>query len=192
MKLPDPPAPELQVAEYFNAPRPPSLAQLRGRVVVLHAFQMLCPACVTHGLPQASAIYDTFPASELAVIGLHSVFEHHAVMTPAALAAFLHEYRIRFPVAVDLAGTGGPIPRTMQAYGMRGTPTLIVLDRGGRIRLHQFGSVPDLRVGAVLGQLLAEPRMASDAAGSSGEPTATGGSCDPQGCQPSASAAGAE
>lgn len=192
MKLPDPPAPELQVAGYFNATQPPSLAQLRGRVVVLHAFQMLCPACVTHGLPQATAIYDAFPASELAVIGLHSVFEHHAVMTPSALEVFLHEYRIRFPVAIDLADTAGPIPRTMQAYGMRGTPTLIVLDRGGHIRLHQFGSVPDLRVGAVLGQLLAEPRMPSDTAGSIGEPATSGGNRDPQGCQPSASATGAE
>lgn len=58
---------------------------------------------------------------------------------------------------------------TMQSYGMRGTPTLILLDRAGQVRLHQFGQVEDLRLGVVIGQLLAEPyppdainRMADD------------------------------
>lgn len=48
-------APPLQVSEWLNTPQPISLAPLRGRVVVLHAFQMLCPACVAHGLPPAAS-----------------------------------------------------------------------------------------------------------------------------------------
>src|SRR5690606_20270412 len=39
-------APELQVSRWFNTPAPLSLAALRGRVVVVEAFQMLCPGCV--------------------------------------------------------------------------------------------------------------------------------------------------
>lgn len=46
-------APELDVIQWFNTEEPPTLAGLRGRVVVLHAFQMLCPGCVRSGLPQA-------------------------------------------------------------------------------------------------------------------------------------------
>ncbi len=147
-------APELQTAEWLNTSSPLSLDALRGRIVVLHAFQMLCPACVSRGVPQAIAIHAAFDSKDVAVIGLHTVFEHHAAMQPVSLAAFLHEYRVTFPVAVDRPSASGPIPVTMQAYGMRGTPTLVLIDRVGRIRLHQFGHVDDLRVGAVLGQLL--------------------------------------
>src|SRR3546814_7952451 len=43
-----PMAPEWTVSRWFNADGAPSLQSLRGRVVFLHAFQMLCPACVQH------------------------------------------------------------------------------------------------------------------------------------------------
>ena len=137
------------------------LAALRGRVVALHAFQMLCPGCVQSGLPQAKKIAALFPSSEVAVIGVHTVFEHHAAMTPAvALAAFIHEYRLGFPIAVDRPADSGPIPRTMAAYGLRGTPSLVLIDRTGMIRLHSFGAEDDMKVGAEIALLMAEPRTA--------------------------------
>lgn len=148
-------APPWRTARWFNAAEPPSLAALRGRIVVLHAFQMLCPGCVAHGLPQAKALHEQFAAHGVAVVGLHTVFEHHAAMTPVSLAAFIHEYRLEFPIGVDEPAGDGPIPLTMQAYGMRGTPTLVVIDQAGRIRLHRFGRVEDLAVGALIGRLLA-------------------------------------
>ncbi len=153
---PFPLAPPLSVSQWFNTAQPLSLEALRGRVVVVHAFQMLCPGCVAHGIPQAQAVHRQFAGEEVAVLGLHTVFEHHEAMTPVALAAFLHEYRIGFPVGVDArAEDGSDIPTTMRAYGMRGTPTLVVIDRAGRIRMHAFGRVEDLAVGALIGQLLA-------------------------------------
>ena len=150
-------APPLSVSQWFHAPQPITLDSLRGRVVVLHAFQMLCPGCVAHGIPQAKEVHRQFAREEVAVVGLHTVFEHHEAMTPVALAAFLHEYRIEFPVGVDArSDDGGDIPQTMRAYGMRGTPTLVVIDRVGRIRMHAFGSVEDLALGALIGRLLVE------------------------------------
>ena len=68
-------APALRVAQWFNTENPITLESLRGRVVVLHAFQMLCPGCVSHGIPQAQRIRDAFLASDVSVIGLHTVFE---------------------------------------------------------------------------------------------------------------------
>lgn len=150
-------APELQVSEWINADRPISLNDLRGRVVVLHAFQMLCPGCVQHGIPQAKKIHEAFDRKDLVVLGLHTVFEHHAVMGPDALKVFMHEYRIPFPVGVDAALAGSDVPLTMQTYGLRGTPSLVVIDRSGYVRLNHFGQVDDLLVGAVLGQLVAAP-----------------------------------
>jgi hypothetical protein len=90
------------------------------------------------------------------VIGLHSVFEHHDVMTPAALRVFAHEYRLTFPIAVDQPSDDHPLPRTMHAYAMQGTPTLVLIDARGRIRAQHFGAVSDLVVGAEIGRLLVE------------------------------------
>ena len=53
-------APEIDAVQWFNVEVPPTLAGLRGRVVVLHAFQMLCPGCVQTGLPQAQRIAGSF------------------------------------------------------------------------------------------------------------------------------------
>lgn len=149
-------APELDVVQWFNADTPLSLAALRGKVVVLHAFQMLCPGCVQSGLPQAKKISALFPPAQVAVVGLHSVFEHHEAMTPVSLAAFIHEYRLTFPIGVDRPSQAGPIPHTMQAYGFRGTPSLVLIDRQGRIRRHSFGAEDDMRVGAEIALLVAE------------------------------------
>lgn len=149
-------APPIIASEWLNTPAPLTLEALRGRVVVVECFQMLCPGCVSHGLPQAQRIAQTFQAKDVAVIGLHCVFEHHDAMTPVALRAFLHEYRIRFPVAVDQAGGNGPLPRTMEAYALEGTPTLLLIDREGRLRARHFGSVSDLALGAEIMALVLE------------------------------------
>lgn len=144
---------EITAAEWLNCTTPQTLAALRGRVVAVAAFQMLCPGCVSHGLPQAQRIRQTFRPDDVMVIGLHSVFEHHAAMTPVALRAFLQEYRIAFPVAVDAPGVG-PLPRTMAAWGLEGTPSLLLFDHQGQLRAHHFGQVADMAVGAEIMALI--------------------------------------
>ena len=78
-------------------------------------------------------------------------------MHPQALIVFLHEYRIGSPVFVDAHDDGDPLPRTLRAYGWRGTPSLTLIDRQGRIRRQHFGVVDDLRLGAEIATLLMEP-----------------------------------
>lgn len=176
-------APDWQVSQWFNTPAPLSLAQLRGRVVLLHAFQMLCPGCVSHGVPQAERVHREYARDGVAVVGLHTVFEHHAAMMPVALEAFLHEYRVTHPVGVDAAGgDDDPVPLSMRRYGLRGTPSLMLIDRAGRLRLHEFGQTDDLRLGMWLGRLLAdEPAAAMDGAVEPGHAARTD-VCDAHGC----------
>lgn len=150
-----PEAPELDVSQWFNTSTDPTLADLQGEVVVIEAFQMLCPACVTYGIPQAQHIEKVFGA-DLTVLGLHTVFEHHLAMQPVSLEAFLHEHRITFPVGVDAHEPGSDMPTTMARYQLNGTPSLVAIDRAGRIRINQFGQGDDLLLGAALGRLLAE------------------------------------
>lgn len=152
-----PAAPALRVGRWLNSDTPLSLERLRGRVVLIHAFQMLCPGCVLHGLPQTQRVARLLAGTPLTVIGLHTVFEHHAVMGPEALAVFLAEHRYAFPVGIDLPDPdGGAIPLTMRAYGLQGTPSTLLIDARGRLRYHHFGVEEDLRLGAQLGLLLRE------------------------------------
>ena len=158
-----PAAPELAITRWFNTANNPTLAGLRGEVVVIEAFQMLCPGCVSHGLPQAKRIQHAF-GDAVTVLGLHCVFEHHDAMTPVSLEAFLYEYRITFPVGVDAHDPGGALPITMGRFQLRGTPSLVVIDRAGRIRLSAFGQIDDLVVGATLARLIDEPLSDPEAA----------------------------
>ena len=174
------PAPALDAAQWLNTAYPLTQQDLAGRIVVIEAFQMLCPGCVSHGLPQATRVRETFRNDDVIVIGLHSVFEHHDVQTPQALAAFLHEYRIGFPVAVDRAGETGAPPKTMAAYAMQGTPTLVLIDRFGRQRAQHFGAVTDMRLGAEIMALIKETGDDPGLVGTADNQPALG--CDETGC----------
>lgn len=155
-------SPTLITSDWFNTPSPISIDKLQGKVVLVHAFQMLCPGCVSHGIPQASVIHDAFSNDQVQVIGLHSVFEHHAVMTPEALKVFIHEYKITFPVAVDKPSTDSSLPKTMSQWNLQGTPSLILFDKFGQCRLKHFGRLSDLQLGTIVGGLVAEQRSPAD------------------------------
>ncbi len=109
------------------------LADLRERVVVLVAFQVLCPKSLSHGIPQAQRIYETFEPGDVTVIGLHATFEHHDAISPAVLKAFMHEYRLKFPIALDQPSTGSSIAHTMERYKMRGTPSAALINNRRRV-----------------------------------------------------------
>ena len=149
-------APELQTSGWFNTPQPLMLASLRGKVVVLHAFQMLCPGCVQFGIPLAQRMYQEFDPDQVAVIGLHTVFEHHSVMDRDALAVFVHEYQLHFPIGIDMPDGQQGMPLTMRAYHMQGTPSVMLIDKTGHLRLHKFGHASDLMFGFLIGTLLSD------------------------------------
>lgn len=147
-------APELFIEKWFNVSGELTLKKLLGKPVYIHAFQMLCPGCVAHGIPQSQKVQRIFEKSDLQVVGLHTVFEHHNAMTPASLKAFLHEYKVTFPVGVDQHVGNSDMPLTMAAYTMRGTPTTILINRSGKIAANIFGQIDDLALGAMIQSLL--------------------------------------
>lgn len=142
------------VSQWLNSERAPTLPELSGKVVVLHSFQMLCRGCVLHGTPQAQKVARLFPAERVAVIGLHTVFEHHAAMAPVSLKAFIHENHLDFPVGVDEVDEATfPIPATMAYYRMQGTPSLLLFGTDGVLKKHVFGQVDDMALGAEIAAL---------------------------------------
>jgi hypothetical protein len=44
----------------------------------------------------------------------------------------------------------------MKAYQLDGTPSAVLMDRAGRLRMKRLGHLPDLELGAALGRLLQE------------------------------------
>ncbi len=149
-------APELQTCGWINTLQPLTLSALRGKVVVLHAFQMLCPGCVQFGIPLAQRMHEEFDPDRVTVIGLHTVFEHHSVMNRDALEVFAHEYKLRFPIGIDMPDGQQGIPLTMRAYHMQGTPSVILIDKTGHLRFQKLGHVSDLMLGFSIGTLLSE------------------------------------
>ncbi len=153
-------APELQVEKWLNNTDNITIESLQGQAIMIVAFQMLCLGCVQLLIPQAKKVYDMFPPNDLTVIGIHTVFEHHEAMKEPSLSAFLHEYNIKFPVAIDQPSETGRLPKTMSTYNMQGTPTILLIDHEGYLRAHHFGHISDLQLGAELATLIIEKKDA--------------------------------
>ncbi len=176
-------APELTVSAWLNTDNAPTLIGLRGKVILIEAFQILCLGCVSHGLPQAKKVFETFNEDDVAVLGLHTVFEYHSAQgTTDALGAFLREYRIPFPVGIDQPSDTGPLPVTMTTYRMQGTPTQLLINRQGQLRAQRFGAVDDLRLGMEIGALVAESAEVVERPPSDELPNQEAPNCDDSGC----------
>jgi hypothetical protein len=139
--------PELAASTWLNAPEPRPLKSLKGKVVVLTAFQTHCPGSLKHGLPQAERVAQGFTDDEVAVIGLNVAFEEPEAQTADMLEAFCAAQGLSFAVAKDTIN-GGDIPKTMAAYEIQGTPTTLIFDRQGRLRRHYLGRIDDIRLAA--------------------------------------------
>lgn len=151
--------PALSVTAWFNADPGLTLDSLKGKVVVVAAFQQHCAGSLKHGLPQARRLAAGFSDDEVVVIGLNTPFEQAEAQDKAALEAFVAEQELAFPVALDKAKRDG-LPETMDAFEIQGTPTVLLFDRQGRLRRHYLGQVDDLRLGAEIMALTIEARNA--------------------------------
>lgn len=118
-------APELVGRRWLNTGGADlTLAQLRGRVVVLDFWTFCCVNCL-HVLDELREVEARFP-SELVVIGVHSPkFEHEG--DPAAVEAAVERYAVHHPVLDD------PLLTTWSAYTAKAWPTLVVVDPEGYV-----------------------------------------------------------
>lgn len=68
------PAPDIQVETWVQG-GPVNISTLAGQVVLVAVFQVNCPGCFVHALPEALHLYQTYQDKGLAVIGLATAFE---------------------------------------------------------------------------------------------------------------------
>jgi len=116
-------APELRGRGWLNTGgRSYSIADFRGRIVVLDFWTFCCINCL-HVLDELRPLEERY-RDVLDVIGVHSPkFEHER--DPAALAAAVQRYGVTHPVLDD------PDLRTWSEYAARAWPTLCVVDPEG-------------------------------------------------------------
>ncbi len=108
-----------------------SLADQRGKVVLLDFWATWCPPCRSE-LPRLNALHDSLKDRGFTVIGM-TVDRDDA----AQVAAAVKECHLVYPVG--LAG-----PEVQQAYGkIRAVPTKFLLDRNGVVQKRYVGVVPE-------------------------------------------------
>ncbi|MDX2289276.1 MAG: TlpA disulfide reductase family protein [Hyphomicrobiaceae bacterium] len=148
--------PDFSVETWINTLKAPTLADLKGRVVVVAAFQTGCKGSLTHGIPQAQRVAENFDPRQVVVIGLVTPFENAEGQTKERVEAFAAEHGLMFPIAIDKIVPGQDMTATMEAYELRGTPSVLVFDRQGRVRRHYLGEASDIRLASEIMAMLVE------------------------------------
>lgn len=81
------------------------------------------------------------------------------------------------PKRRDRRADAGPLPRIMAAYRMRGTPTLLLIDREGRLRHYHLGQVDNIALGAQIAMQAAGSMRALRFGGEGGSAGGIDGDC---------------
>jgi len=146
-------APPLAGATHWLNAAPLSLAELKGKVVLIDFWTYSCINCL-RAIPFVRAWAEKYKDQGLVVIGIHApefAFERNVKNVERAIA----KQKISYPVAVDNAYA------IWRAYQNRYWPAHYFIDAQGRIRHQQFGEGHYEQSERVIQQLLAEAGQAA-------------------------------
>lgn len=115
---------------WYNVSRPLTLADLKGRAVLLDFFTPGCINCV-HMLPAEQVLKIMF-GTRLVIVGIDSP-DDSAASTPAGVRAFIQRYGLTHPILLDSKMT------LWNAYGVQAWPTLFLLGPDGKVRKRFIG-----------------------------------------------------
>ncbi len=118
-------------------------AALDGSVAVIDLWASWCTACEQER-PKLERLHANYASQGLRVIGLN-VGE-----TPSVVSAYLTENRISYPIFLD------PDFQMADALGEKRLPTILVVDRNGRI-VHRSPSLDAETLAAIRSQLGSAP-----------------------------------
>jgi peptide-methionine (R)-S-oxide reductase len=123
-------APPLSDGKWVNSD-PLTLESLRGRVVYIEFWTFGCYNCI-NTLPAVKGFDAKYREKGLTVIGVQSPeFEREKVLENIVQA--VKKLEIKYPVVTDND------MKTWEAYGVNAWPTIVILDKDGRIRYRHVG-----------------------------------------------------
>jgi peroxiredoxin len=122
-----------------------SLADYRGKVVILEFFATWCEPCRISA-PELQSIYARYKDRGVAVI---AVAADEGTDARARVRSFMKEYRLTYDAATDSG-------QVMKQYGAFTLPTTVIIDREGTIRNKHLGISGDYakRLASEIDQLL--------------------------------------
>jgi thiol-disulfide isomerase/thioredoxin len=157
------PAPALELSESLGAPLSGASAKaLEGKVVILFFWAHWCPDCKAQG-PILAKLYAKYQAEGLAIVAPTQRFGYVAAGAPAPPDEELRYMReVRDKYYSFLAGVPVPVSVTNhQRYGVSSTPTMVILDRRGIVRLYHPGQLTEDELESQLRPLLAASTAAA-------------------------------
>ncbi len=121
-----------------------SLADQRGKVVLLNIWATWCPPCEEE-TPELVNLYEEYKGSGVEFLGISIDEQGRSVVVP-----FVKEYNVTYPVTVD-DGT------FQEKYGpMMGVPTTYLIDKKGDLRYFATGAITRQELEPRLKKLLEE------------------------------------
>lgn len=140
-------APEFTGIERWLNSGPLTLAQLRGRVVLVDFWTYACINCI-RTLPHVNGWAEQYTPQGLTVVGVHTP-EFPFERTTSNVEVAMRRHGVKHPVAQD--NRYG----TWRAYGNQYWPAAYLIDAHGRIRYKHFGEGEYESTEAVIRALLA-------------------------------------
>jgi thiol-disulfide isomerase/thioredoxin len=135
-------APALRSEEFLGS-KPPVLAQLKGSPVLLFFWAHWCGDCKAEA-PIITQLRSEFAPQGLAVVGPTRLYGYTAQVENAAASdelAYIDAVRRRF--YAGLLDMPVPISKyNFDVYGASTTPTLVLLDRSGKVAMYHPGALP--------------------------------------------------
>jgi thiol-disulfide isomerase/thioredoxin len=136
------------ISRWINS-SPVSIANLRGKVVLIDFWTYSCINCI-RTLPFLKAFYATYHPFGLEMVGVHSP-EFDFEKVESNVRAAVKDHGIIWPVAMDNRMD------TWNAYENHYWPHVYLIDRTGRVRFDFIGEGQDEAIDDAIRKLLAQP-----------------------------------
>jgi thiol-disulfide isomerase/thioredoxin len=135
------PAPPLQLAEYLG-PKPVALTQLKGSPVLLFFWAHWCLDCKGEA-PILGRLHAEYAPKGLAMVAptqRYGIAAGGESATPSAELAYISDTRNRY--YSSLLDVPAPVSQeNLSVYGVSTTPTIVLLDRAGKVAFYHPGAL---------------------------------------------------
>jgi len=155
------PAPLLDAKEWIGA-KPPTLASLRGKPVLLFFWAHWCPDCKNEA-PILAKLLAKYQSQGLSIIAPTQRYGYVAGGKPASPDEEL-KYIVEMRDTVYSFLKDMPVPMSVanhERYGVSTTPTVVIVDRQGAVRLYHPGQMTEAELETQLRPLLAATSSAA-------------------------------